>query len=198
SAEAQVAAISDDVAYNHHDLHDGLRAELFSTDELAELPILDRCFAEVDAKYPGLNYYRRRHEALRRFFGILVEDVIAYARARITEIAPETASDVRHSDGHLIRFSKGVFDDLKVIRAFLFDRMYRAPSVIVMRHEVTHVVNDLFPYFIAHPDQLPKQWRKDVEEATGETALARIVSDYISGMTDRFALQEHARLIASD
>ncbi|MFK7753754.1 MAG: dGTP triphosphohydrolase, partial [Sedimentitalea sp.] len=151
SAEAQVAAISDDVAYNHHDLHDGLRAELFSTDELAELPILDRCFAEVDAKYPGLNYYRRRHEALRRFFGILVEDVIAYARARITEIAPETASDVRHSDGHLIRFSKGVFDDLKVIRAFLFDRMYRAPSVIVMRHEVTHVVNDLFPYFIAHP-----------------------------------------------
>jgi hypothetical protein len=69
SAEAQVAALADDVAYNHHDLHDGLRAELFSTDELAELPILDGCFAEVDRLYPGLNYYRRRHEALRRFFG---------------------------------------------------------------------------------------------------------------------------------
>jgi len=75
SVEAQVAALSDDVAYNNHDLHDGLRAELFSTDELAELPILDRCFARVDELYPGLNYYRRRHEALRRFFGILVEDV---------------------------------------------------------------------------------------------------------------------------
>ena len=81
SAEAQVAAIADDIAYNHHDLHDGLRAELFSTDELAQLPILDRCFAAVDAAYPDLNYYRRRHEALRRFFGVLVEDVIAYARA---------------------------------------------------------------------------------------------------------------------
>lgn len=80
SAEAQVAAISDDVAYNHHDLHDGLRAELFSTDELAELPILKDCFERVDQRYPDLNYYRRRHEALRRFFGVLVEDVIGVAQ----------------------------------------------------------------------------------------------------------------------
>ena len=195
SAEAQVAAIADDVAYNHHDLHDGLRAELFSTDELAELPILKQNFAEVDRLYPGLNYYRRRHEALRRFFGVLVEDVISVARHRLAEMKPETATDIRMAGRTLIQFSDPVFQDLKVIRAFLFDRMYRAPSVVIMRKQVTQVVEDLFPYFCAHTDQLPKQWRKDVEDADGDTALARIVSDYISGMTDRFALQEHERLI---
>ena len=195
SAEAQVAAIADDVAYNHHDLHDGLRAELFSTDELAELPILKQNFADVDRLYPGLNYYRRRHEALRRFFGVLVEDVISVARHRLAEMKPETATDIRMAGRTLIQFSDPVFQDLKVIRAFLFDRMYRAPSVVIMRKQVTQVVEDLFPYFCAHTDQLPKQWRKDVEDADGDTALARIVSDYISGMTDRFALQEHERLI---
>ena len=195
SAEAQVAAIADDIAYNHHDLHDGLRAELFSTDELARLPILAECFAEVDRLYPGLNYYRRRHEALRRFFGVLVEDVIAYARAALEAADPRTVADIRHAGRPMVRFSQPVFDDLKAIRAFLFDRMYRAPSVVRMRARVTVVINDLFPHFMAHPGGLPKQWRKDVDEAGDETALARIVSDYISGMTDRFALQEHARLI---
>ena len=192
SAEAQV-----DVAYNHHDLHDGLRAELFSTDELAELPILRGNFAEVDRLYPGLNYYRRRHEALRRFFGVLVEDVINVARTRLREMQPETATDIRMAGRTLIQFSDPVFEDLKMIRAFLFDRMYRAESVVIMRQQVTRVVEDLFPYFCAHPEQLPKQWRKDVEEADGNIAMARIVSDYISGMTDRFALQEHERLIVN-
>lgn len=193
SAEAQVAAISDDVAYNHHDLHDGLRAELFSTDELAELPILKDCFAAVDRKYPGLNYYRRRHEALRRFFGVLVEDVIAVARARIAEIEPRSVEDIRAAGRPVIRFSEPLFQDLKVIRAFLFQRMYRAPAVVAMRAEVTRVIDELFPFLMAHPDRLPKQWRKDVEEARGETALARIVADYIAGMTDRFAIQSWER-----
>ena len=196
SGEAQVAALADDIAYNHHDLHDGLRAELFSTDELAELPILDQCFAAVDAKYPGLNYYRRRHEALRRFFGILVEDVIYDARSRLDQIQPQDVSDIRHAGQPLIRFSQDVYDDLKTIRAFLFERMYRAPEVVRMREEVTQVVEELFPFFLTHPGHLPKQWRKDVAEAQDETALARIVSDYIAGMTDRFAIQEHSRLIA--
>ncbi len=198
SAEAQVAAIADDVAYNHHDLHDGLRAELFSTDELAELPILDACFAEVDRLYPGLNYYRRRHEALRRFFGVLVEDVIGYARAELAALAPQDADAIRAAGRPMIRFSDRVFADLKVIRAFLFHRMYRAPSVVEMRAEVTGVVRELFPHFMANAHELPKQWRKDVEEIAGdETQLARIVCDYISGMTDRFALQTHARLFGA-
>ena len=195
SAEAQVAAISDDVAYNHHDLHDGLRAELFSTDELAELPILQDCFARVDTLYPGLNYYRRRHEALRRFFGILVEDVIGVANESLERIKPHTPEDIRRAGFQIIRFSDPVFQDLKVIRQFLFDRMYRAPSVVEKRKEVTEVVEQLFPFFLQNPDTLPKQWRKDVEEASSQTALARLVSDYIAGMTDRFALQCHARFI---
>ena len=195
SAEAQVAAIADDVAYNHHDLHDGLRAELFSTDELAELPILTACFARVDELYPGLNYYRRRHEALRRFFGVLVEDVIGVAQTSLAEIKPDTAEDIRLAGKQIIRFSQPVFDDLKQIRAFLFERMYRAPTVVVMRQQVTQVVRDLFPFFLHHPENLPKQWRKDVEDANSETELARIVSDYIAGMTDRFALQCHEKFI---
>ncbi|QXT38973.1 deoxyguanosinetriphosphate triphosphohydrolase [Gymnodinialimonas ceratoperidinii] len=196
SAEAQVAALADDIAYNHHDLHDGLRAELFSTDELAELPILRDCFAAVDGLYPGLNYYRRRHEALRRFFGVLVEDVLHNARAVLAEIEPQSPMDIRLAGRPIIRFSSGLFQDLQVIRKFLFTRMYRAPSVVVMRKEVTRVIEELFPFFLEHPEELPKQWRKDVEDVAGDgTALARIVSDYISGMTDRFALQIHHRLI---
>ncbi|CTQ50268.1 deoxyguanosinetriphosphate triphosphohydrolase [Jannaschia donghaensis] len=195
SAEAQVAALSDDIAYNNHDLHDGLRAELFSTDELAELPILNDCFARVDAKYPGLNYYRRRHEALRRFFGVLVEDVIDVTERNLADLAPESAGDVRAAGRMMVQFSPALWSDLKVIRAFLFERMYRAPAVVEMRAQVTQVVDDLFPFFMANTDELPKQWRKDVEEAAGETELARIVSDYIAGMTDRFAIQSHERLI---
>jgi len=198
SAEAQVAAISDDVAYNHHDLHDGLRAGLFSSDELAELPILRDCFDEVDARYSGLNSYRRRHEALRRFFGVLVEDVILLARRNLKNLDPQSAQDIRMARRPMIQFSDHIFRNLKEIRAFLFQRMYRAPSVVAMREQVTHVVNDLFPYFLDHPNQLPKQWRKDVAGAKDEVTLARIVSDYIAGMTDRFALLEHGRLVAVD
>ncbi len=194
SAEAQVAALSDDIAYSHHDLHDGLRAELFSTDELAALPVLADCFAEVDRKYPGLNYYRRRHEALRRFFGVLVEDVITLARRTLADLDPQSVDDIRHAGRMVIRFTDGLWEDLKVIRQFLFVRMYRAPAVVQMRAEVTQVIRDLFPLFMSQPDELPKQWRKDVAEAGDEIALARIVADYIAGMTDRFAIQEHVRL----
>ncbi|WP_102110085.1 deoxyguanosinetriphosphate triphosphohydrolase [Oceaniglobus roseus] len=194
-AEAQVAALADDIAYNNHDLHDGLRAELFDTDELARMPLLDRCFGEVDARYPGLNYYRRRHEALRRFFGLLVEDVIGQARARLAELAPDSAQAVREAGRPVVRFSDAVWTDLKVIRQFLFDRMYRAAPVVVMRREVTQKIEDLFPLFMERTDLLPKQWRKDVAEARDETALARIVADYIAGMTDRFAIQCHVQLL---
>jgi dGTPase len=198
SAEAQAAALADDIAYNNHDLHDGLRAELFSTDELAELPILSDCFARVDAKYPDLNYYRRRHEALRRFFGVLVEDVITVSRRNLTELAPVTVHDIRHAGRMMVQFSPALWTDLKVIRQFLFTRMYRAPAVVEMRVVVTQMINDLFPFFMENTDELPKQWRKDVAEAPDKTALARIVADYIAGMTDRFAIQEHKRLIGGE
>lgn len=198
SAEAQVAALSDDIAYNNHDLHDGLRAELFSTDELAELPVLHDCFAEVDRKYPNLNYYRRRHEALRRFFGILVEDVIRVSRRNLADLGPASVHDIRHAGRPVIQFTPALWSDLKAIRDFLFHRMYRAPAVVEMRRHVTQVIDDLFPLFMSRPDYLPKQWRKDVAEAGSNRDLAWIVADYISGMTDRFAIQEHARLTGSD
>lgn len=195
SAEAQVAALADDIAYNNHDLHDGLRAELFGTDDLAELPILDECFKRVDHKYPGLNYYRRRHEALRRFFGILVEDVIVLARRNLAELDPHTVHDIRHAGRMVIQFTPEIWTDLKVIRQFLFERMYRAPKVVEMRKEVTAMVNGLFPFFMENPQELPKQWRKDVDAAPDHVTLARIVADYIAGMTDRFAIQEAGRLL---
>ena len=197
SAEAQVAALADDIAYNNHDLHDGLRAELFSTDEIAELPILRDCFAAVDEKYPDLNYYRRRHEALRRFFGILVDDVMAVARKNLAHLDPQTAQEIRDAGRPMVRFSDGLWQDLKVIRKFLFVRMYRAPSVVVVRKDVTRKVKELFPLFMQRPDLLPKQWRKDVADVKNETELARIVCDYIAGMTDRFALQQYDELLGS-
>ena len=195
SAEAQVAALADDIAYNNHDLHDGLRAELFSTDDLAQLPVLRDCFARVDAKYPGLNYYRRRHEALRRFFGILVEDVIRVSQRNLSDLDPQSVADVRKAGRMVIQFTPGLWEDLKVIRQFLFERMYRATAVVKMRVAVTQMIDELFPFFMANPDELPKQWRKDVADARDTTSLARIVADYIAGMTDRFAIQEHGRLI---
>ena len=194
SAEAQVAAFSDDVAYNHHDLHDGLRAGLFDEADLMELPVTGPAFAEVDRLYPGLEGMRRRHEALRRVFGVMVEDVIAIARSRLQAADPKSVDDIRALGKPMIRFSKRLFMELKAIKGFLFQRMYRAPSVMAERTRVTRVIEELFPLYMSRPDQLPSEWRADVDGAAGETALARIVLDYVAGMTDRFALQEHGRL----
>ncbi len=192
--EAQVAALADDIAYNNHDLQDGLRAGLFSTEEICELPIVGAAFAEVDAKYPGLDAYRRRHEALRRVFGVMVEDVLVTSKRLLQEVNPASASDIRHAGRPVVQFSPHLWADLKDIRAFLFARMYRAPSVVEMRKRVTQVVNDLFPAFLADPSLLPEEWRDDVAHAEGDVALGRIVGDYIAGMTDRFALETHERL----
>lgn len=194
SAEAQVAAVADDVAYNHHDLHDGLRSGLFSEADLMELPVTGPAFAEVDRLYPGLEKMRRRHEALRRVFGVMVEDVISIAQARLDAARPKSAEEIRAMGTTVIRFSKPLYQELKAIKGFLFERMYRAPSVVVERKRVTRVVDELFPLFLADPSLLPPEWQSDVARARDETALARVVCDYVAGMTDRFAIQEHARL----
>jgi dGTPase len=193
-AEAQVAAIADDIAYNNHDLHDGLRAGLFTDEEIAALPIVGDCYSEVDGLYPRLDAKRRRHEALRRVFGIMVGDVIATSRARLAEAAPADAAALRALGAPVIRFSPALWQDLRAIRAFLFARMYRAPRVNEMRRQVHEVMSDLFPVYLDAPEHLPEEWRSDVARAPDRTALARLVSDYIAGMTDRFALQSHARL----
>jgi len=203
SAEAQVAAVADDVAYNHHDLHDGLRAGLFTEKDLCELPMIGERFETVDRLYPGLDATRRRHEALRRVFGVMVEDVIAVAQNRLASLCPQTVDDIRGMEGPIIRFSKPLYQSLKVVKMFLFERMYRAPSVVVERKRVTAMVNALFPLFMERPDLLPEDWHEDVARAQargneGATELARVVLDYVAGMTDRFAIQEYHRLIDPD
>ena len=188
SAEAQVAALSDDIAYNNHDLHDGLRAGLFTDDDICALPIVGDAYAQVDAAYPGLAPKRRRHEALRRVFGVMVADVIKTSRALLEGIT--SADQVRSNGAPVVQFSAGLWADLKVIRAFLFKQMYRAPEVVEMRKRVTRVVEGLFPLYMARPELLPKEWAEDVAAATQDVERARLVADYIAGMTDRFALAQ--------
>lgn len=195
SAEAQVAALADDIAYNNHDLHDGLRAQLFELEELCDLPLLDVCFQEVDKRYPSLNAYTRQHEVLRRFFGVLVEDVIKTTHKIIDDLRPDSVHDIRSAGQTIVQFSPELWSDLKVIRDFLFTRMYRAPRVVEMREHVTNVVEALFPLYLARPDLLPAQWYQGLVNKENNVDLARTVADYISGMTDRFALQEYERLI---
>ncbi|MCW1954640.1 MAG: deoxyguanosinetriphosphate triphosphohydrolase [Roseobacter sp.] len=198
SAEAQVAALADDIAYNHHDIHDGLRAGLFEVEDLLDLPIVGACFAAVDARYPALEPARRQHEALRRFFGVLVEDVIATSREIAAQIAPLSATDVRLAGRPLVQFSPALWADLKRVRAFLFERMYRAPSVVKMRARASLIVEGLFEGYLATPELLPEEWHEALNEALGDrTATARIVSDYLSGMTDRFATQAYQRVVGA-
>lgn len=194
SAEAQVAALSDDIAYNNHDLHDGLRAGLFSDADIAALPLIGPCYAEVDRLYPGLDANRRRHEALRRFFGVMVGDVIDSARANLAESGVQSVEEVRALGRPVVTFSDDLWRDLKEVRAFLFTRMYRAPVVMEKRIKVASVVEALFPHFLETPLDMPERWHAEIAAAPDRTALARIVSDYIAGMTDRFALQLHERL----
>ncbi|MEP4981745.1 deoxyguanosinetriphosphate triphosphohydrolase [Ascidiaceihabitans sp.] len=193
SAEAQVAALSDDIAYNNHDLHDGLRAGLFTDADIQALPIVGAAYAQVDDAYPNLDVERRRHEALRRVFGVMVADVIETSQTLLETSAATSARDIRMLGRPVIKFSAQVWEDLQAIRHFLFTQMYRAPSVMQKRAEVSQIIEDLFPLFLNHPDKMPENWYA-MTRNLDKSGTARVVSDYISGMTDRFALLEHLRL----
>jgi len=192
SAEAQVAAIADDIAYNNHDLADGLRAGLFTLEDLRGLPLVGPCVAAVDARWPGLAPSRRQHEALRRFFGLMVEDVLAASQRRLAEARPASAEAIRRLDHPVIGFSDGTFAELKEIRRFLYVRMYRHWTVQRMRRKARIVVEELFHTFAGAPELLPSEWNACA--ALDPAGRARVVADYIAGMTDRFALQEHRKL----
>ena len=191
SAEAQVAALSDDIAYVNHDLHDGLQAGLFEIDDILGLPIVGESFQRVDRQWPDLEQTRRRHEALRRVFGVMVEDVLAESQRRVADAAPESMADLQALDGPVVVFSEAMASDIATIKSFLFARMYRHWKVKRIRQKATRVVTELFEIFLSDPGVLPDHWRVVAEDAADETLRARIIADYIAGMTDRFALQEH-------
>ena len=196
SGEAQVAALSDDIAYTNHDLHDGIRAGLIDERAAAELPILAPAYAAVDRDWPDLERKRRRHEALRLVFGALVTDVIETTRANLAALGARDADAVRHAGRPVAAFSEGMWRDLREVRRFLFAEMYRAPTVMEMRERTAGIVADLFPLYMRRPELMPENWREAVAGAGDETALARLVSDYVSGMTDRYAIREWERLVA--
>lgn len=185
--EAQVAALADDIAYNNHDLDDGLRAGLFTLDDLSALPIVGACLAEVDARYPGLERPRRQYETLRRVFGAMVEDVLRASQAELAQCNPQSVEEVRAMGRTAIVFSPQMLEQIAVIRAFLFEHMYRAPSVVEMREKTANVVRQLFAHFMARPEQMPEVWNADIP--ADDQARARLVADYIAGMTDRYAFR---------
>ncbi|QIE57977.1 deoxyguanosinetriphosphate triphosphohydrolase [Pikeienuella piscinae] len=192
--EAQIAALSDDIAYNTHDLDDGLRAGLFGLGDLADLPLAGPALAEVRARYPGLDAQRTAHETFRRVFGAMVEDVLTETRARLDAAAPESAEALRALPVQMAAFSEALDGDLKIVREFLFARMYRHPEVLRMRRKTARVVRDLFAIFVEEPALLPDDWRDAAVHAVSADIRARVVADYIAGMTDRFALDEHRNL----
>ena len=164
----------------------------FTLADLRELPLIGPSIAAVDARWPGLAPARREHEALRRFFGLLVEDVLAASRERIAEAAPASAADIRHLGAPVVGFSEATHAELRRIRAFLHVRMYRHWAVQRMRRKARRVVEELFQTFAAAPELMPAEW--NACGALDASGRARMVADYIAGMTDRFALQEHRKL----
>ena len=191
--EAQCAAIADDIAYDAHDLDDGLRAGLFAIEELRDVPFLEELLQEIDARYPGLDASRRIHELTRRVITRFVEDVVAESDRRLAQRAPSSANEIRHADAPVVCFSDRMRTADASVKQFLYPHMYRHPELMRVRRQADDILQDLFRRFMAEPSALPDEWRSNLDCAD-EPRLARRVADYIAGMTDRFALLEHQRL----
>jgi dGTPase len=196
SAEAQVATVADDIAYDAHDIDDGLRAELFGLDDIAAVALPGRIVSEIRADYPGLDASRLVHEFIRRLTGLLIEDVIVESGRRLARLAPRSAEAVRSAASPVVGFSPPIGRDDRAIKSFLKQRMYRHVRVMRVMNEAVRVVRELFVRYNACPDDLPAEWREGLAGA-GEAARARRIADFIAGMTDRYALAEHARLFDS-
>ncbi len=192
-AEAQVAAVSDDIAYNAHDFDDGLRAGLFALDQVMDLPVVGTAFKVVATRHPGLDRNRLIHESLRAVIAAMVDDIIAETYRRFSALKPVSAEGVRALGAPLVGFSVGMAADVRVLKDFLFSHMYRHTKVNRMTSKARRVVKNLFELLFTEPQLLPEDWRDDTI-APGSLKTARRVADYIAGMTDRFALDEHARL----
>jgi dGTPase len=191
--EAQVAALSDDIAYNNHDIDDGLRAGLFDVSDLGELPLVGETFAHVSHRYPGLSQQSLIHESVRRIINAMVEDLIAETGRRLQELSPKSVADIRAAGRPVVAFSEAMARTENSIKAFLYKRMYEHWRLNRSHAKARLVVTDLFTLLFGDPACLPSPWRERAEKALSGPR-ARIVADYIAGMTDRFALDEHRRL----
>ncbi|CCG40947.1 deoxyguanosinetriphosphate triphosphohydrolase [Magnetospirillum molischianum] len=193
SAEAQVASLADDIAYNNHDLDDGLRAGLFSIRDLDDLPLVGPLFHQVRADFPDAEPSLYIHEVVRRMIGIMILDLTEETRRRIAEFRPACADDVRHLGRPLVAFSEEMRANDAALRGFLFTHMYRHFSVNRMTSKGRRVVKELFRLMWAEPECLPPEWHR-LTDGEGTPRTARVVGDYIAGMTDLFALDEHRRM----
>ncbi len=192
--EAQVAAHADDVAYNNHDLDDGLRAGLFTLEEVrAEAPLVAAAADGVERDYPGLDQSRLISEIVRRLIGEWVDDLVAETSRRLKEAKPASVEDVRAAGRPLVSFSAEMKEKEAVLRRFLMARMYRHWRVNRRRAQAKRVIRNLFEIFIDEPSTLPPAWAEGGDGPRGQRT-ARRVCDYIAGMTDDYAIDEHRRL----
>ena len=190
--EAQVANLADEIAYNNHDIDDGLRAELFAPGDLHDLPVAGDIFRDVSSRYPNLMPQQLAHEGVRRLINVMVEDLIAETGRRLAALNPSRVEDVRGAPGPTVGFSDEMMEVHRCLKAFLFERMYRHPRVNEMSARAKRVVSDLYAFYTAHPDRLPEEWQS-LADGPGAARTARRVADFIAGMTDRFALTDHRR-----
>ena len=196
SAEAQAAALADDIAYDSHDIDDGLRAGLFELGDLrAASPFIDMLLSEIEQAYGALERARVIHELGRRVITRFVEDALAESARRIAESGARSAADVRGAGHTLVSFSPAMIEADISIKRFLFGAMYRHADVMRVRTKATSIIEALFPLFLREPAAMPLEWAGVLKGARDETGRARIVADYIAGMTDRYALNEYRRLV---
>jgi dGTPase len=193
SAEAQVASLADDIAYNNHDIDDGLRAGLFVVADLSDVPLVGPVFREVSSRYPGLEEPRLIHEAIRRLIDYMVNDLIDETNRRLADWGVQSADAVRQLRKPVAAFSETMTRNDRALKQFLFERMYRHDRVTRMSSEARRIVRDLFSLYLAEPQCLPNEWQR-LAGPPDDTQTARVAADYIAGMTDRFALDEHRRL----
>jgi len=191
--EAQVAALSDDIAYNNHDIDDGLRAGLFELNDLADVPLAGPVIEEVLRLYPGLETQRLIHEAVRRMINLMVRDVIEETSRRLADAPLKDVADIRARNAPVVAFSDSMGANDRGLKAFLFARMYRHHRVNQMTQKAKRVVSELFELQLERPQCLPPEWQA-LTAGPGSAITARVVADYIAGMTDNFALETHKRL----
>jgi dGTPase len=196
SAEAQVAAIADDIAYDAHDIDDGLRAGLFVIEDLAGIPLIERISGELAAQHGNVEPARLVHELVRRLITRMIEDVIAETKDRLEALSPRSTGEIRAASAPVAAYSPAMAEADEEIKNFLSPRMYRHPRVMRIMSDAERVVCELFARYDAEPAVVPSDWAQTIL-AGDSSSRAHRIADFIAGMTDRYALAEHARLFDS-